>query len=169
MKRAATCCPDKPHMALGFCKSCYFKQNYQKKRDEIRQKMIAYHKNNYARNRDRILSKQLRYRAENKDLIKAKQRENWTKYAWGISREEYQAKIDSQNGVCAICKRVPLPRRNRLGAAFCVDHNHKTNKLRGMLCDPCNIAIGLLDEDAVRLDIIKEYLAMWEIKHNEAG
>jgi hypothetical protein len=63
-----------------------------------------------------------------------------------------------QNDCCAICKRhkseVTVKRKNHL----CVDHNHSTGKIRGLLCDKCNRGIGLLCDD---IDILKnaiEYL-----------
>jgi hypothetical protein len=48
-----------------------------------------------------------------------------------------------QNGRCAICSTTL--REGRGGAA--VDHCHRTGKVRGLLCSPCNTAIGKLRED----------------------
>lgn len=39
-----------------------------------------------------------------------------------------------------------------------LDHNHKTNTFRGWLCSNCNTALGLLNEDPKRFDLLKEYL-----------
>jgi hypothetical protein len=59
---------------------------------------------------------------------------------------------ESQGGVCAICskhqERRPLN----------VDHCHNTGTIRGLLCDKCNMAIGLLEDDATLLRKAQEYL-----------
>jgi hypothetical protein len=64
-----------------------------------------------------------------------------TKY--GMSVEEYDKMLEAQGGVCAICKG-PSKRKNGL---FDVDHDHKTGKVRGLLCHGCNTGIGLLGDD----------------------
>jgi hypothetical protein len=59
--------------------------------------------------------------------------------------EEYDILLESQNFVCAICGGVN-PNNKRL----CVDHNHETGQVRGLLCDCCNRGIGQL-KDSIRL------------------
>ncbi len=61
---------------------------------------------------------------------------------YGLTREEYQELIESQNGVCAICSNPP-PDGKRLS----VDHCHKTGKVRGLLCTGCNLGIGNLGDN----------------------
>jgi len=39
-----------------------------------------------------------------------------------------------------------------------VDHCHKTNKIRGLLCLPCNVSLGYLEEDTERLLGLVDYL-----------
>lgn len=59
------------------------------------------------------------------------------KHRYGLSVEEYKRIAARQNWLCAICEeRKPL----------CVDHDHETNKIRGLLCRTCNSAIGLLGD-----------------------
>jgi hypothetical protein len=60
---------------------------------------------------------------------------------YGVDREWYERKLAEQNGVCALCYSLPTGRRKRL----CVDHHHGTNRVRGLLCSPCNLAISRLD------------------------
>lgn len=55
---------------------------------------------------------------------------------YGITLEDYEKMLESQNGGCAICGRVPT------GRALHVDHDHKTGLVRGLLCHSCNHAIG---------------------------
>lgn len=59
-----------------------------------------------------------------------------------INPEQYEAKLVEQNHCCAICK----VHQSKLKKALCVDHNHQTGEVRGLLCDMCNRAIGLLRE-----------------------
>jgi hypothetical protein len=64
----------------------------------------------------------------------------------GITYEDYMAMLTAQGSVCAICHK---PERviGRHGAikAMAIDHDHDTGKVRGLLCQCCNQAIGLLD------------------------
>jgi hypothetical protein len=53
----------------------------------------------------------------------------------GLSVEEYDAMLKAQGGGCAICGNPPKTRR------LDVDHDHKTGKVRGLLCHRCNRAL----------------------------
>lgn len=57
-----------------------------------------------------------------------------------IWREETWYK---QNGRCEICGCYEI----ELNKSLCVDHNHKTKKLRGLLCDKCNRGLGFFDDN----------------------
>jgi Recombination endonuclease VII len=65
--------------------------------------------------------------------------------------EEHRRLLDAQNGVCAVCK---LPSRRTL----CVDHCHATRQVRGLLCDKCNTALGLLGDDSKRMRAAAAYV-----------
>lgn len=66
----------------------------------------------------------------------------------GVSYEKlvkyYNKQFKKQKGCCAVCGKHQTEFKNRL----CIDHNHGTNKLRGLLCHNCNLAIGNLKDDA---------------------
>lgn len=62
--------------------------------------------------------------------------------AYGITEEEYDALLERQSYVCAIC-HDPL---ERLSSRTHVDHCHQTGQVRGLLCRTCNIGIGHLRE-----------------------
>lgn len=76
---------------------------------------------------------------------------------YGLTVEQYQAMIEAQNGVCAICREVPR-HRSRTEGRFLVDHCHTTGKVRGLLCHNCNVSIGLLKEDPVRIRALLAYV-----------
>ena len=59
----------------------------------------------------------------------------------GVTDEEYWKLYHKQNGKCGICLRRLYSKRYKV---FCVDHNHATGKVRGLLCHNCNGAIGML-------------------------
>lgn len=63
------------------------------------------------------------------------------KQYYGITQEQYDEMLASQNGVCAICK---------LATRLVVDHDHDTGEFRGLLCRTCNSGIGQL-RDSLRL------------------
>ena len=64
-----------------------------------------------------------------------------TKY--NLSLEEYRDLVDAQDGRCAVC-RTDQP-GGRWGTLV-VDHDHDTGAVRGLLCNNCNIAVGLMPE-----------------------
>jgi hypothetical protein len=72
---------------------------------------------------------------------------------YGISLDEYEALVKSQNGVCAICLRFP----NANGVLH-VDHDHETGRVRGLLCMSCNVAIGYLCDDLEIVSRLVKYL-----------
>ena len=58
------------------------------------------------------------------------------KYKYGLTPEDYDAKLIEQNGVCAICGKPPNKRRLH------IDHCHETGRIRGLLCTGCNTRLG---------------------------
>ena len=66
-----------------------------------------------------------------------------------ITTEDYNNFYKNQNGRCAICReKTPLV----------IDHNHKTGKVRGLLCYKCNSGIGLLQDKVINLVRAVDYL-----------
>src|SRR6185437_9382788 len=68
-------------------------------------------------------------------------RRTWLKYKYGLTIEEYKNMLSRQNWACAICERKfgdMIPN---------VDHNHKTGKVRELLCFNCNTGLGNLKDD----------------------
>lgn len=62
------------------------------------------------------------------------------KYRYGMTEEEWDQMLEVQQGLCAICGKDP-------GDRLCVDHDHKTGKVRGLLCRGCNAALGKFYDD----------------------
>lgn len=74
---------------------------------------------------------------------------------YSISLENYGWLAYSQNFNCALCLK-PLEFSTRRGAV--VDHCHKTRQIRGLLHGACNTAIGLFEEDPVKIEQAALYI-----------
>lgn len=62
---------------------------------------------------------------------------------YGITKEQYNQMLQDQGGVCKICSEPPTGFwKNNVPKKLCVDHDHSTNKVRGLLCDSCNVGLG---------------------------
>ena len=71
------------------------------------------------------------------------------KKKYGLSTNAYKALVESQNYRCKICRKYCFNAKNRV--ALFVDHNHKTGKIRGLLCHSCNVLLGFADDCPVIL------------------
>jgi len=76
------------------------------------------------------------------------------KSTFGITLSEYNALLAKQNGGCAICNKTAEQNKKRLA----VDHCHKSNKIRGLLCSACNQAIGLFKDQIVLMKSAIKYI-----------
>lgn len=72
---------------------------------------------------------------------------------YGITMEEYNRMFDEQDGRCLICHKHQI----ELSRCLCVDHNHLTGKIRGLLCTSCNYLVGVVEANVTISDIY-EYL-----------
>ncbi len=73
---------------------------------------------------------------------------------YGITLTEYNTMLTEQKDCCYICKIHKDTQVKRLH----IDHNHKTGKVRALLCHYCNATIGNAREDMKRLTNIITYL-----------
>jgi hypothetical protein len=177
MKRCFSCKKDKPfdefHKSSirkdglsSRCKECakiYRKQHHLKnlqkdkqKSKEWRERNVNHRKQHYQENRDRILSKSKDYYKNNPDA----HRNYLLKTKYGITLEEYNRLLEKQNGVCAIChqKSNTVDKRSGKIKMLAVDHNHKTGKIRGLLCEVHNRALGMFHDDIGELKSAIDYL-----------
>lgn len=79
-------------------------------------------------------------------------RNNEYQKKYNITTEKYEEMLKNQNFCCAICNKKPNKK------LLCVDHNHSTNNVRGLLCDKCNRGIGLLQDNVNVLANAIKYL-----------
>lgn len=70
---------------------------------------------------------------------------------YGLTVDQYQSLVSSQDGVCAVCKE-PLT-----GVAH-IDHDHATGRIRGVLCRNCNVGLGHFKDDSNLLRAAAHYV-----------
>lgn len=105
---------------------------------------------------------QRKWRQTEKGILSRKQREarrtprDWMslnlKYMYGITIEQKNKMLIEQKEMCAICSH-----KLSLTGSF-VDHDHSTNKIRGLLCTVCNTGLGMFKDSEVNLQNAITYL-----------
>jgi hypothetical protein len=88
------------------------------------------------------------------ECYKISHRERQLKQRYEITVEDYNKLLSKQNYKCAICEKLQVNLAHRLS----IDHNHITGKIRGLLCNPCNIALGHFYDSLTNLEKAIEYL-----------
>jgi hypothetical protein len=78
---------------------------------------------------------------------------------YNISYEEFVHLLEAQDGKCAICGDILLDKPTSGKKMPSVDHNHSTGEVRGILCQRCNVGLGLFRDDICFLANAIEYLA----------
>lgn len=121
----------------GFCFEC--KKCRSKRRKLSQHKISAYNK---------------KWRSENLEYAKLRDKRHNLKRNFRLTLEEYEHMKAAQNYGCAICQK----NRSSIKKDLCVDHDHETGKIRGLLCDNCNRGIGLLQDNINLLHKAIEYL-----------
>ncbi len=90
------------------------------------------------------------YYSSEKGIICSRKSHLKTKY--GITLEDYNAMLIAQENKCAICKGFETHDKH---GVLAVDHCHKTNKIRGLLCFKCNSVLGSVNDN---IDILKQMI-----------
>ena len=73
------------------------------------------------------------------------------KHRYGITEEKYEEMLEKQKHSCKICGCNTNKR-------LYVDHCHETKQVRGLLCHQCNVALGHMNDDPIRLENAAVYL-----------
>jgi hypothetical protein len=124
------------------------------------------HKSWYARNTEYEKARVKKWQQENSERLnavnrkrrrergaeyKTKEREGHLRRKYGLRLRDVETLLIAQLGMCAICRRHE-------GRKLHVDHDHATNRVRGLLCGKCNKAIGLLDDEPRLVRSAETYL-----------
>jgi hypothetical protein len=119
----------------------YFREYQQKRRLRNSSKEREYQKN---------------YRDNNKD----KRKNVMLKLKFNLTLDEYNFMLDAQSGVCKICGMSETTKKNNSDEVrmLCVDHDHNTGQVRGLLCNRCNRALGHYEASKPRAQEFEKYL-----------
>jgi hypothetical protein len=77
-------------------------------------------------------------------------------YKYGITLGRFEEMVVEQNGLCAICQTTPVGAGKN--AKLHVDHDHKTGKVRALLCSGCNSGLGYFQDNTELVLAAYEYL-----------
>ena len=114
-------------------------------REENKEDISAHNKDYYKKNKEARLTYQKAYREENKDAILFRRR--------GITLAEKNKMKDEQGNKCKICYRDFSS-----DVEPNVDHCHTSGKVRGLLCQQCNVGLGNFKDNPLELVKAAEYL-----------
>jgi len=83
---------------------------------------------------------------------------------YNMGYAEYRKLFKAQKGRCAICKQPQTEIFGKTGEIkrLCVDHCHKTNRVRGLLCSHCNRALGKMQDSKELLQAAIDYLNKYD-------
>lgn len=140
----------------GDCKSC-FRERAKARYPQVRDEAIERAKRWREENRERYLEIQRRNKRSPEG--RRRDRAGHLQRKYGISLEQYDALLEEQGGVCAICECLP-----RGDVAFHVDHDHGVGGIRGLLCFRCNGALGDFEDDPELLRRGAEYLTSYRLR-----
>jgi hypothetical protein len=99
----------------------------------------------YKKTKDRWVCGPAKMAQKRKDEIKRK---------FGITCKEYDAMYERQGGKCATCGLHQSKQKKRMN----VDHDHKTGRVRGLLCHNCNVVLGLVNDNPKTMQKMLHYL-----------
>jgi len=138
--------------------------NMKRLRSQCKECSNKYSKKYRLKNKEKLQEYNKQYAEKNKEKIKrynkAKYRRNPEYYKelnlqrnFKLIIDQYNKLLEDQNSKCAICGRD-----NNVKKALAVDHNHKTGKIRGLLCHNCNIGLGVFNDNPLILIKVVKYL-----------
>ena|SRR3990167_856097 len=124
------------------------KENSREYRKRNLEKVRAHDRERYKKNPEKKIAYSIEWQRKNPERLKNQR----LLRNYGFSMKKYNALLEEQKGLCAVCFSLPNKRR------LAVDHNHKNGKVRGLLCYNCNIGIGFFKEDILVLENAINYL-----------
>lgn len=98
-------------------------------------------------------ARQKKWYQDNKERVLPRMRDGHLQRNYGITSEIKALMKKAQEGHCLICDEKVTK--------LAVDHDHKSNRLRGLLCELCNRGLGHFKDNPVLLLIATRYLLLW--------
>jgi hypothetical protein len=112
----------------------------------------------YLRNKDKVLAQGREWCSNNRDKKNMYSLRSHWKRMYGLSPLGYNMLGSQSGGVCGICGEAETYTRYGRVRRLSVDHDHKTGRVRGLLCSSCNAGLGMFKEDTTRLFAAIEWL-----------
>jgi hypothetical protein len=104
----------------------------------------------HEQNKDRVNEERRELRKSNPNIVRLAERKIKLRKSYEMTIGDFEGLMADQHCLCAICK-TDLERP-------CVDHDHKTGDVRGILCHKCNLALGGFNDDIDTLQEAANYL-----------
>lgn len=151
--------PDKHKASAGRARS-EARRLYREGLTDIEPKANVWKREDRKKNSEKYLIKENEYRKKQGQLRNTKE----VCRRFNIDVSLYYEMLSKQNNVCAICGKQEIRRSRTEGKirALAIDHCHKTNKIRELLCSNCNNGLGSFLDD---IEIMKKAIAYLK-KHN---
>lgn len=124
----------------------YQKEYYLKNKETLKK----YRTDWYFNNRELGIERAKKWAENNKDARK----NNYLKSAHNITLDDYNKMFQEQEGRCKCCYK----HQSELSKPLFVDHCHTTGKIRGLLCNKCNLALGYVNDNITVLKNLIKYL-----------
>lgn len=120
---------------------------------EVQAKARAYQKDRY-RQPD-VRAKALSYQAGylSRPGVRERKRDLHLRRLYGLAPGDFEAMLAAQGGGCAVCGSPDWGGRGPV-----VDHDHSLGDVRGILCQRCNVAAGMLGDDPTLAKKLQSYL-----------
>lgn len=128
-------------------------------------KASAYNKAYYATHKPLYRKAQNEYRQREPEKARAIARRALLKKLYGITEVQYEEMLKTQNGLCGSCRQKETWLYKGKVRRLSVDHDHRTGRVRELLCRRCNWLLGLVNDDVLLLWAAIRYLG----KHHEDG
>lgn len=125
--------------------------------DELVNRKIAAYRQSETRNTERKKEWLAKFRKEQPDRDRAYARKGYYKTKYNMTAEQRDAMVLEQGG-CASCG-CETPKSKK---GWHIDHCHSTGKVRGVVCQPCNLALGHVKDDVAHLEKLIGYLQRYK-------
>jgi hypothetical protein len=140
-----------------------------------KEKQTEYHRKYYAKNRERLKEYKRKWQQENPEKRVEYSRRQHARYEadpekyrayfrnrrikreYDLTEAEYAAWVVKQGGRCGICGKEPSGQWHG-DRMLNVDHDHETGAVRGLLCNRCNRALGLVGDTEEAVQKLMDYL-----------
>ena len=127
---------------------------------KIEKEYTAFHKRTASKDGYHYYCKECASSSRKEWITPETRRKYSLKALYGLTPKEYEELFISQGSCCAICFTTePGGRHNQ----WHIDHNHDTDKVRGILCNDCNVGLGCFKDDRYRMSEAVVYLRKGEV------